>query len=629
MNRLGAIFGYISKSGKIKNDVFKTMSGTFKNTNDFNYWKDEDETVLLAYSNDLYNNKKRSIINLESIDTIIIGDIIIYDRHKIFGMLDNKSGSDLELFAELYLLYGQDAFEKVNGAFAVSIYNYQKKELIVVKDKLSKRSLYYIDNNVELCFSSNITALVKISSKFVNVNKLWVANYLSTQGPLSELDGVLTIYEGVLQLSAASYLSYDCKKFIVKKYWKLRRKKISRLSDQEYIDAFLKLWRIILDDYSKIYDNIGLLLSGGMDSNAIAVTLTKPFKAYTAVPLDTYIKKNNNDNLIAHEGDTVEETKKIIKNMMHSYEKFEGYNSYNTIDELLEFEEQPYNTFTNKYWIDNISRIAKKDGCKALMHGHAGNNTFSAGDILTHLFTCTSEFRIVEFFQSLFAFSRRFNIRKAKILREYIKKLVPINLYQRLSGEKFESLASIQLIDECGLLNFYKKNKLNIYQKRAMNYYDLKCNSFHDLILAQIGNAQTKRELKYGVHECDPTSDERLLQFCMDIPYDQFFKNGIGRSLYRRAFINAVPESIINNVKKTGWQSADFCHRNSCEFIKLENEINSFLKNDNYRTFLSIEKIEKYIHHLYSEDELIVTTALNKLLRIVTLGRFLQRNQFI
>jgi asparagine synthase (glutamine-hydrolysing) len=61
----------------------------------------------------------------------------------------------------------------------------------------------------------------------------------------------------------------------------------------------------------------------------------------------------------------------------------------------------------------------------------------------------------------------------------------------------------------------------------------------------------------WGIDVRDPTADQRLVEFCLNVPAGQYLKDGISRSLAKRAFADRLPRAVLNETKK-GYQTVDW-----------------------------------------------------------------------
>lgn len=216
--------------------------------------------------------------------TVIIFNGEIYNFKLLRLELENKGvffkgSSDTEVILELYQQFGESCFEKMNGMFAIAIYDFEKKVLILARDRMGKKPLYwsYVDDTI--LFASELKALIKhpLFKKELDLEslQLYLANdYVPTPR---------TMFKGVSKLEPASYIRYDGKQITKKTFWSLRfsEKKVELNEAIHGLDAHINrsvASRLVADV------PVGIFLSGGLDSSTIAYYAQKN----SLNPVDTF-----------------------------------------------------------------------------------------------------------------------------------------------------------------------------------------------------------------------------------------------------------------------------------------------------------------------------------------------------
>ena len=103
----------------------------------------EDKTVWLVYNGEIYNFKK-------------IRELLLSRKH-VF-----RSNTDTEVIIHAYEEWGTDCLSKFNGMFAFALWDGNKAQLFVARDKLGIKPLYYIDAGQRFVFSSEIKSILQI-----------------------------------------------------------------------------------------------------------------------------------------------------------------------------------------------------------------------------------------------------------------------------------------------------------------------------------------------------------------------------------------------------------------------------------------------------------------------------------
>ena len=92
----------------------------------------------------------------------------IYNRNELKELLVRKnieleSGLEIEIVLKLYLVYGKESIERLNGAYSFAIWNEREKELFIVRDRFGLEPFYYAMKNGSFIFASSIKDILKHS----------------------------------------------------------------------------------------------------------------------------------------------------------------------------------------------------------------------------------------------------------------------------------------------------------------------------------------------------------------------------------------------------------------------------------------------------------------------------------
>lgn len=183
-----------------------------------------------------------------------------------------KSDSDTEVLLQSLIRWGEQAFDRFNGMWALALLNLEKRCLILSRDRFGEKPLYYYGHGDTFYFASEIKAICKASQECFEVNKTVAGRFLG-QSLLEAQDE--TFFKGIKQVPAASYLvvnvlgDYPVKGDSPKYYWSYPEAKSREYNSVELIenirDVFIDSVRIRLRSDVPV----GVLLSGGIDSSAI------------------------------------------------------------------------------------------------------------------------------------------------------------------------------------------------------------------------------------------------------------------------------------------------------------------------------------------------------------------------
>lgn len=195
----------------------------------------------------------------------------IYDFQKIRAVLEGRghsfhTRSDTEIIVHLYEEYGETFLEHLNGMFSLALWDDKKETLILARDRMGKKPLYYCQTGTTLLFASEIKSLLRHPDCPRNLDPLSLAKYLH----FGYIPAPSTIYAGVKKLRPAEYLVYRQGKLSAASYWDMPRDERSGLSFEgakrelsELLQASVRT-RLVSDV------PLGIFLSGGIDSATVA-----------------------------------------------------------------------------------------------------------------------------------------------------------------------------------------------------------------------------------------------------------------------------------------------------------------------------------------------------------------------
>ena len=235
---------------------------------------------------DLSEHGRQPMANEDgSIHMVFNGEI--YNFRELQKELQNKghhfiSSSDSEVIVHAYEEYGIDAVHRLVGMFAFAIWDENKKSLLLVRDRIGIKPLYYFHKDNKLVFASEIKAILKDESISRQLNHQALYDYLGFEFvPAPE-----TMFENIYKLPAGHYLLLKDGKVEVKQYWDLSfRQKDNNLSYEDAVEQERELLDGAVKSHLVSDVPLGVFLSGGLDSSAIVAMMRRhisgPLRTFT------------------------------------------------------------------------------------------------------------------------------------------------------------------------------------------------------------------------------------------------------------------------------------------------------------------------------------------------------------
>lgn len=204
-----------------------------------------------------------------SVHAVVNGEIYNYRtlRHELSARGHRfRSDSDAEVVPHLYEEFGAGFVTRLEGMFAVAIWDERQRRLLLCRDRIGIKPLYYSMSAQGMLFGSEIKALRAGRSEPAVVDPQALSDFLS----LMYIPGTRTAYAGIRALPPASVLEWCDGAYRIKPYWDMAS--VPPRNDLTAADAREELRRLLLDSVEQQLAAdvpVGFFLSGGVDSSSM------------------------------------------------------------------------------------------------------------------------------------------------------------------------------------------------------------------------------------------------------------------------------------------------------------------------------------------------------------------------
>ncbi|RMD49377.1 MAG: asparagine synthase (glutamine-hydrolyzing) [Ignavibacteria bacterium] len=209
----------------------------------------------------IFNEQKDMVIvfNGEVYNFIDYQDHLVQKGHYL------KTRTDTEVILHLYEEYGLNFFEKLNGMFGFAIWDARNNRLLIARDRIGIKPLYYYKDDEKIVFASEIKAILKYPGidraiDFAGLSLLFRHGF--TPAPY-------TVFKNIKKIPPAHYLLIHDNNIELRNYWKVSYAEKLLKNEKEIAE---ELYDLLKDSvkYRLIADvPLGAFLSGGMDSSGI------------------------------------------------------------------------------------------------------------------------------------------------------------------------------------------------------------------------------------------------------------------------------------------------------------------------------------------------------------------------
>lgn len=274
-----------------------------------------------------------------------------------------RGSCDTEVILEAYARWGTDAIRRFRGMFALGIWDRDTQKLILARDHLGIKPLYFSSGPGYFAFASEIRALLQTGFSSKTISRRAVASYLAT-GSVSEPD---TIVSDVAPLPPGTILEYAEGSVRTSTYWSVPVEP----SEQTTASAAVDEVRSVLFDAIRlrlISDvPLGVFLSSGIDSTTIAAFAAKA----STTPIRTFTVTFEEESF--SEGRIAAETAKSIGSN-HCEVRLAGRDTLSGIDDFIKSLDQPSHDGFNTYI---VSKAARESGLSVALSGLGGDEVFA------------------------------------------------------------------------------------------------------------------------------------------------------------------------------------------------------------------------------------------------------------
>ncbi len=222
----------------------------------------EDGQVAIVFNGEIYNYLE-------------LRDQLLKQGHTF------KTKSDTETVIHLYEQYGPEGLARLNGMFALCLWDRSQREVLLARDRVGKKPLYYAFLDGRMVFSSELTSLLEHPGISREIDPIALDNYFC----LGYVPAPRTIFKQVRQVEPGHFLLWKDGQAKTERYWRLTPKGSGAKSEQEAADELI----VLLKDAVKIrlYSDVpfGALLSGGVDSSLVVGLMSqlmdRPVQTFT------------------------------------------------------------------------------------------------------------------------------------------------------------------------------------------------------------------------------------------------------------------------------------------------------------------------------------------------------------
>jgi asparagine synthase (glutamine-hydrolysing) len=544
-----------------------------------------------------------------------------------------KVMADSEVVLHACLRWDTKAVEHLLGDFAIACWQPKQRRLWLARDPMGYRPLYWHKQAGFFAFASMPKALFAIPGVPRALSEERLANYLALL-PMTDAD---SFFKDIYRVEPGQILILENEHITTQRYHEFDPDYELQLgSDDEYLEAFGEHLERAVACRLRSTGSIASQLSSGFDSStvtAIAATQlaqkNKNLLAYTAVPREGFngsVPRGRH----ADESIAARELVKRFDNIEHILIPPDGVSPIDNLQQATEMLDRGPLNPCNMVWAEGIHADAANRGAKVLLTGSMGNMTISyTGE--QYLPALLGQGRWLKWWHEAKALQKASpNWRWRGLFGQSIGPFMPPWLWQSLQkvrgkGWKLTDYTAINpqfLASMGGETGIAQKAGWDTSYRPWANGREMRI-----AVINRLDNGEYFSALNtHGLEMRDPTSDMRLLKFCLSVPDDQYLRNGQTRWLLHRLMGDTLPPEMLYP-KTKGLQAADWYEGIEVALPRFQEELKRMAEHGLIGEYLDLDamlqSLEEWPESGWENDHIIQTYRL-KLLRGLSVGTFIR-----
>ncbi len=220
----------------------------------------EDGTVHVVCNGEIYNYRE-------------LADDLRRAGHRF------ATRSDTEVLVHLYEEHGDDFVTRLNGMFAFALWDARRRRLVVGRDRMGIKPLYYAEDGPRLFFASEAKAIVA-ARPGVALDPVALQEYFT----LGYVPAPYSIFQGIRKLPPGSLMVAERGQLRIQSFWRVPDDGVMARDDREWADLFLTTMERAVASQMVSDVPLGAFLSGGLDSGTIVALMAR----HSQTPVKTY-----------------------------------------------------------------------------------------------------------------------------------------------------------------------------------------------------------------------------------------------------------------------------------------------------------------------------------------------------
>jgi asparagine synthase (glutamine-hydrolysing) len=550
----------------VSKQALTTMANAIahRGPDDEGYWTNEMQSVGFAHKRlsiiDLsheaaqpmhYANRYTIVYNGEIYNYIELRETLYKKGYRF------QTQSDTEVIIAAYDCLKEKCVHHLNGMFAFGIWDNKDQTFFAARDRFGEKPFYYYLDDEQLVFASEMKALWAVGIEKKADDKM-LLNYLAVGHVKNAADREETFFEDIYVLPPSNYLllSARTKKFQTKRYWKIDKEKTVDIAEADAIEHFNELLTESVKRRLRGDVQLGINLSGGLDSSSIAATIAsiKNDRA-TAGRF-----KGEIQTFSATFPGFAKDESAYIKSVTAKFNlpNFQvqptAAGLVNDFEKLCYHQEEPFSS-SSIYAQYKVFELAKEHGIKALIDGQGADETMAGYHKYLHWYL-----------QELLAKRKFTSVKKEKqALREnglsfawniknYLAAYFPAHAVIGLEQREYNTIMHHPDIDKSFMASLQGRGWEGVYKPNVAKLNDVLYYNTIKSGLQELLRYADRNSMAHGREARFPFLDHELVSFIFSLPANLKIHNGWTKSVLRKTMDKKLPDAIVWRKDKVGYE---------------------------------------------------------------------------
>lgn len=490
-----------------------------------------------------------------------------------------ESKTDTEVLLNMYIAYGKDCLNMLNGMFAFAIYDKQSGEVFAARDRFGVKPFYYYHDEEQFIFASEIPPILAIYNKKNAANEQAIFDYLA----FNRTDqNESTFFKDIYKLQHGCCLQIKKKQVHIEKWYDLPSKIQTQKADDQH---YKKLLTDAISIRMRSDVPVGVCLSGGLDSSSITSVLTETLNHSYIHTFSAVYEKGDK----ADESAFIDLYRNKLKNMHFVTPSYESLLS--DLDDFVTIHAEPIPS-TGPYAQYCVMKLAKNDvtvtldgqGADEALGGYHYFFGFYFKDLL-------KSFKLGQLFSEMFYYLK---IHKSLYgIKTFVYFLMPKKIKTKLR------LNERGYLDNNFISNTLKQGKSditnNLYASKTLK--DALLNHF-EYKLEHLLKWNDRNSMAFSIESRTPFMDYRLVEYTLSVNSSAIINKGFTKSILRNALTGILPEKIRLRTDKVGFATPQDEWFRTPEFQKIITEVLNSQSFKNRKLIDPLKAKELYQKHL-------------------------------